>query len=98
MLHIAGCPNASALVNRLTDVLAGTTTRVATRTIKNVTEAAELGMHGSPTVLVDGRDPFASTPEASIACRLYATEEGLRGLPTVQQLQSALRTARAASS
>ena len=42
-------------------------------------EAEELGLRGSPTVLVNGRDPFmdqAST--ASLSCRIYRTPGGLR--------------------
>ena len=56
-------------------------------------EAAErLGFVGSPTVLIDGHDPFL-TPGAAVglACRLYPTPEGLRGSPTVEQLVEALR-------
>jgi hypothetical protein len=41
-------------------------------------------MHGSPTVLIDGRDPFAPADAAtSLACRP-------EGAPTVRQLLEAL--------
>ena len=42
-------------------------------------------------MLVDGRDPFAD-PDAPVglACRLYRTEEGLAGSPTVEQLLAVL--------
>jgi type IV secretory pathway TraG/TraD family ATPase VirD4 len=55
-------------------------------------DAERLGFIGSPTVLVDGSDPFA-TPGAPIglACRVYVTPEGLAGSPTLDQLMEALR-------
>jgi len=49
-------------------------------------------MHGSPTVLVDGRDPFAApgTP-ASVSCRLYQDEGGrAQGAPSLTRLRQAL--------
>ena len=49
-------------------------------------------MRGSPTLLIDGRDPFA-VPGAgpALACRLYETEDGrLYGAPTVAALRRAL--------
>ncbi len=47
-------------------------------------------MRGSPTVLVDGRDPVAGEASASVSCRLHATEAGVDGDPTVAQLVVAL--------
>lgn len=42
-------------------------------------------MHGSPTVLVDGRDPFApADAETTLACRP-------EGAPSIRQLLDALR-------
>ena len=50
--------------------------------------AAEYGFRGSPTVLIDGVDPFAD-PDAPVglACRVYVTEDGLAGSPTLEQLR-----------
>lgn len=54
-------------------------------------EAEELGFIGSPTVLVDGRDPFARGGEpVAMACRVFRTPDGLAGSPTVEQLVEAL--------
>lgn len=51
--------------------------------------ANERSFRGSPTVLVDGRDPFADGGEAfGLACRVYPTEEGPAGSPTVAQLRA----------
>jgi hypothetical protein len=50
---------------------------------------------GSPTVLIDGADPFAA-PDAPIglACRVYPTAEGPAGSPTRSQLKAILGEAR----
>jgi hypothetical protein len=52
-------------------------------------------MHGSPTLLVNGSDPFAApgTP-ASVSCRLYRDQGGpAGGAPSVAALREALRHA-----
>ncbi len=53
--------------------------------------AEEHGFRGSPTVLVDGADAFAD-PDAVVgfACRIYLTESGPAGTPSLAQLESAL--------
>jgi len=89
VLHIEDCPNTAELLRRL-DVVLHHCVPVATRAVSSVVEATELGMHGSPTLLIEGRDPFVGTPEPSLSCRLYRTEEGLRGVPSVTQLRAVL--------
>ena len=52
-------------------------------------------MHGSPTLLVNGKDPF-DPPDASpaIACRMYRGEDGrLEGAPTLTALRLVLEEA-----
>ena len=58
-------------------------------------DAERLRLAGSPTILIDGRDPFAEAgaPFFGFWCRLYVTPTGLEGSPTVKQLRSALRAA-----
>ncbi|SNT59553.1 Alkylmercury lyase [Actinacidiphila glaucinigra] len=57
-----------------------------------VGEAARWGMTGSPTVLLDGIDPFAVAGAApSVSCRLYLGEDGTRdGAPSVASLREVL--------
>jgi hypothetical protein len=46
--------------------------------------AARLGMRGSPTLIVDGLDPFPSNVvEGALACRLYKTGHRVDEAPTV---------------
>lgn len=57
--------------------------------VTSAAEAARLGMAGSPTVLVDGRDPFGGqTP--SVACRLYRNGTSVDGAPSVAALVEVL--------
>lgn len=50
-------------------------------------EADRVGFGGSPTILVDGIDPFADPAgPAGFACRLYGGDVA----PTVDQLRAAL--------
>ena len=54
-------------------------------------EAERLGFRGSPTILLDGRDPFAATGDpVGLSCRVYRNEEGLEGAPSLARLRAAL--------
>jgi hypothetical protein len=94
ILQVPDCPNVALLRQRLDEALAHTDLAVTVRVVEDGEEAAALGMTGSPTLLVDGVDPFAEpgrTP--SISCRLYRDVEGrVSGAPTVAALRRALRT------
>jgi hypothetical protein len=99
VLAVPDCPNLPLLEERLAEVLAdwpGAT--VMREVVSDPDEAARLGMRGSPTLLVNGEDPFAdpATPTA-VACRMYRGEGGrLEGAPTVAALRRALGEAAAA--
>lgn len=55
--------------------------------------ALSLRFSGSPTILVDGLDPFADLhATAALACRLYDTPEGRRGAPSLDQVRTVLAT------
>jgi len=44
--------------------------------------AERIGFHGSPTILVDGRDPFAGGAEpVGMTWQVYRTEQGAQGAP-----------------
>jgi hypothetical protein len=47
-------------------------------------EARRVGFIGSPTILIDGRDPWApdNTP-TGLSCRVPYTPHGPRGAPTL---------------
>jgi len=53
--------------------------------------AERIGFRGSPTILVDGRDPFATGIEPiGMSCRVFRTEQGAQGAPTEAQLRKVL--------
>ena len=54
-------------------------------------DAERLGFRGSPSILIDGVDPFAD-PDAPVglSCRIYTTPSGPAGSPTLQQLRDVL--------
>jgi hypothetical protein len=91
VLHIPGCPNADLLTTRLVDLVCGRVP-VEEKVIQDQSQATAWGMHGSPTLLIDGVDPFASGDlPAVLACRLYRDHHGAPiGAPTVPQLRTAL--------
>src|SRR6266851_8318897 len=78
LLTVPACPNAAAFEERLAAALAGHPGAVVhRREVTDEREAAEAGMHGSPTLLVNGADPFAQPDQApSLSCRLYRDAAG----------------------
>jgi hypothetical protein len=89
VLHVPDCPNVAPLLERLRQV---TELPVTTREITTKVEATTFGMAGSPTLLVDGRDPFSDPAGAcEIACRIYRDERGRAvPAPSVARLRDAL--------
>nr|WP_042186589.1 alkylmercury lyase family protein [Kibdelosporangium sp. MJ126-NF4]CEL17389.1 Organomercurial lyase [Kibdelosporangium sp. MJ126-NF4]CTQ91383.1 Organomercurial lyase (EC 4.99.1.2) [Kibdelosporangium sp. MJ126-NF4] len=96
ILQVPACPNVALLEQRLDEVLVDHYVPVerAHRVVEDLPTAAALGMTGSPTLLVDGVDPFAEPALApSVSCRLYRDEDArLQGAPSVAALRRALRT------
>ncbi|MEN4397505.1 hypothetical protein [Mycolicibacterium conceptionense] len=94
LLVIAGCPHRTlteALVRVMLDQLGLGHIAVRTSVIDTPAEALRLGFSGSPTILIDGIDPWLPRrPQPAIACRLYPTTDGL---PDRQELAAALHAA-----
>ncbi len=79
--YFDGCPNWEVLDHRLAQVVEGRAdVRVAHQRVETAEDAARLGFHGSPTVLVNGVDPFAEEgAPVGLACRVFRTPAGLAG-------------------
>jgi hypothetical protein len=96
LLTIPGCPGTATFQDRLAAVLADRPgVIVRHRVIAGEAEAERAGMHGSPTLLIDGFDPFAA-PRArpSLSCRLYRDPAGrAAAAPSVQALRLVLAKA-----
>lgn len=89
VLHVEDCPGTRMLLDRLAAL---TDVPVETRLVRDEREAVAFGMTGSPTMLVDGVDPFGDGQAPSLACRLYRVERGkTAGLPSVAALLAVLR-------
>jgi hypothetical protein len=86
LLYFDGCPNHEAFVPHLRELLAQAAidATIELRRVETIEDAERERFLGSPTVRVDGRDvdPGAQgRDDYGMKCRLYATDEGLRGTP-----------------
>jgi hypothetical protein len=92
--YFDGCPHWKLADQRVQSVVRGLArddVNVGYQLIDSPEAAARVGFHGSPTILVDGRDPFATGAEpVGMTCRVYRTEEGAQGAPTEDQLRKIL--------
>lgn len=94
LLYFDGCPHWETADARLGQVAAEVGAAVRHRRVQAGDDLSDFG--GSPTILVDGHDPFprAGLSSGGLSCRLFATPEGPAGSPTLDQLRSALGTMR----
>ena len=93
VLYVDGCPHWVTALERVHEAAeqAGVPVGVSTVAVETDEEADRLGLLGSPTILIGGRDLFARPGMVSaLACRIYSTPVGPAGSPTVQQLVEAL--------
>jgi hypothetical protein len=97
LLTVPDCPNAPVLEKRLAAALAGRPdVSVTRRVVTDQREASRLGMHGSPTLLVNGTDPFPAdaTENPGLACRIYRDTRGRTdGAPSLAALKAAIKDA-----
>jgi hypothetical protein len=96
LLYFDGCPSWQVTDSRLQEALAvvGSSVEVERVRIDTDEDARAWGFRGSPSLLVDGSDPFAAPGAVvGLSCRLYRTDAGLAGSPTVEQLVEVLRRA-----
>jgi hypothetical protein len=93
LLYFGGCPNWTVARDHLAQALERAQRPGQPIELVEVLtdeQAVALGFPGSPTIRVDGVDPFGSQGASRLACRLYPTPQGLAGAPTVEQLVDAL--------
>jgi len=92
--YFADCPNwadAGRRIRIALDTIGRDDVEVRFHAVETAEEAAELGFGGSPTFLVDDVDLFdPPTSVGSLTCRVYPTEDGLSGVPTVAVLVARL--------
>ena len=92
LLYFDDCPNWLVADGHLRTLGAQHPEMVIERRIVNTAEEAEATQfRGSPSIMVDGVDPFADLDApVGLSCRVYKTPAGLAGSPTLDQLCSAI--------
>ena len=91
LLYFEGCPNWQRADERLRQLQDEAGFTLGYAKVDTPEEAERLGFRGSPTLLIEGGDPFATGEEPSgLACRVYDTPDGPQGSPTLTQLRAAL--------
>ena len=92
LLYFDGCPNwhdADTHLRTLQDEVPDL--RVTRRIVDTPEEAERTRFRGSPSILIDGVDPFADADApVGLSCRLYRTPDGPAGSPTLDQLRKVL--------
>jgi hypothetical protein len=87
------CPNWRTTESLVADVLSdlGIDAEVSLVLVDSPDKAEQLQFQGSPTVMVNGVDPWAN-PDAPVglSCRVYRTESGFSGSPSEAQLREAI--------
>ena len=91
LLYFDGCPHWHQADELLRGLQAELGFTLGHGVVETPEAAADIGFVGSPTLLVDGVDPFGTGGEQTgLACRMYDTPDGFRGFPTVAQLRTVL--------
>lgn len=96
LLVVGDCPHeseAADLVRRALDDVGLCSTPFTTRVIRDLTEAERAGFVGSPTILINGADPFRLRPgsQPALACRMYRRGAGTLAVPELGPLRRALQ-------
>lgn len=91
LLYFDGCPSWRTTDRRLRELADELGFDLDYRKVETPEAAQQLSFRGSPTVLVDGRDPFAQGDEpVGLSCRIYQTPDGPAASPTLEQLREVL--------
>ncbi|WP_019872935.1 alkylmercury lyase family protein [Sporichthya polymorpha] len=94
ILSVPECPNVAILAERVQQVSGQVLGPDAVVVVEDEKQAEAWAMPGSPTLLLNGRDPFEATVGASVSCRLYLGATGRpSGAPDLDRLRLALATA-----
>jgi hypothetical protein len=94
LVVVPDCPHAPAaqeLLRIALDAAGLPCTGIRLSIVESQREAEERGFGGSPTILINGVDPFAEPGRPSaLACRIYPGQAGPSALPPADELTRAL--------
>ena len=92
--YFEGCPHwrlADERIRKVLKTMQRNDFNVDYQLIDSPETAERVGFHGSPTILIDGSDPFVTGHElVGMTCRVYHTERGSEGAPSEAQLRAAI--------
>lgn len=91
--YFDSCPNWKITDQRIRDVITAHSLDAdyQQQLVRSPDEAEVHDFHGSPSILVDGVDPFATEgTSVAYACRIYMTDGGHAEAPTIEQIAAAL--------
>jgi hypothetical protein len=94
LLYFEGCPNWTLTEQRLRTALdlVGLPAGIEHCQVDSPEEAKRHQFAGSPSIRIDGKDPFHSASATfGLTCRIYSTPDGPAGAPTLDQLVEALK-------
>ena len=99
LLYFPGCPNLPAAREQLRRALdeIGRRSEWIERDVTAPDAPAHVRGHGSPTILVDGKDVTGAEPAGGSSCRVYLGSD-VRGVPPLEVIKVALRPSGSASS
>jgi len=83
ILHTADCPNSGPVVERVEQVAADRPEMTVIVTLIEQGRPSPDGFTGSPSVLIDGTNPFGEQQVDTAACALFP--------PTPDQVEAAIR-------
>ena len=92
LLYFDDCPNWLETDQHLRALAAEHPELVVERRLVETAEDAEATrFRGSPSIIVDGVDPFADADApVGLSCRMYQTADGRAGSPTLEQLRAVI--------
>ena len=95
VLSVPECPNVAALIDRVQQVSGRVIGPEVVVIVEDEQQAQAWAMPGSPTLLLNGQDPFGAGVGASLSCRLYLDPNGggPAGVPNLDRLRVALEEA-----
>ena len=91
--YFEGCPNWKIADERLRQAIRAEDVDCAiTYTkVETLEDAQRLRFIGSPSILINGTDPFRTeNAQPGLACRIFNTENGPDGAPSITQLRALL--------
>jgi hypothetical protein len=91
LLYFDGCPHWQMMAAQLKELAGELGFSWTPIPVETPEEAVVLRFHGSPSLHINGEDPFAE-PEAPVGltCRVYQTAAGWSGSPGLQVLRTTL--------